>query len=172
MEELIKCPVCGSEATRETINCEKCNFPFKGTEKEKSQFIAKQIVNKGKIEDTQNSIKNARIILFIIAAMNIIVPFFLYFNKPFGIFSIALGIFIGMIFLVFGLLLKRQPFIYTLISLILLLVFYTLELVIDPSLLLRGILWKIIFITGLSFSLSSIVKSNKIMKESKFLQQR
>jgi hypothetical protein len=172
MDDLKKCPTCKIVYELQPDKCDNCGYPFSGTDKDKSHFVAHQVLKKGKISDTRDRIKNARIILFVIAGFNIIVPFFKYSDTDFGGVLIGLSILIGLIFLVFGILAKRKPFISILIPLVLLLVFYLLGFIVEPATLFRGILWKALFIGGLLYGLISIKESEKIKKESNHLAMR
>ena len=172
MDDLKKCPTCKTVYELQPDKCDNCGYPFSGTDMDKSHFVAHQVLKKGKISDTRDRIKNARIILFVIAGFNIIVPFFQYSNTDFGGVLIGLSILIGLIFLVFGILAKRKPFISLLIPLILLLVFYLLDFIVEPATLFRGMLWKALFIGGLLYGLISIKESEKIKKESNHLAMK
>jgi hypothetical protein len=169
METQIKCPTCKTEYAQQPETCWNCSYPFSGTDKEKSKFIAQQILKKGQISDTKDSIRKARIILFVIAAFSIVIPFIRYANVPFGSIMIVLSVFIGLIFLFFGFMAQKKPFISILIPLILLVLFYLIEFAIEPLSLFKGILWKALFVGGLVYSLINIRKSEKIKGESQHL---
>ncbi|QQS50991.1 MAG: hypothetical protein IPM71_15665 [Bacteroidota bacterium] len=171
MNEMIKCPTCKTEYEQQPDNCGNCGYPFSGTDKEKSHFVAHQILKKGKISDTKENIRNARIILFVIAAFNILLPILKYSEVTNGGVQIGIGIFIGFIFLFFGIIAKKKPFISILIPLILLIIFYALIAIIQPISLVQGVVWKVIFITGLVYSLITIKESDKIKKESSHLSK-
>ncbi len=172
MNELITCPTCKTNYETQPEKCNNCGYPFLGTDKEKSHFVAHQILKKGEISNTKDSIKKSRTILFVIAGFNIIVPFFRFNNHEYAGFMIGVSIFIGLIFLLFGFLAKKKPFISILIPLILLVSFYFIDALIEPATLIRGIIWKILFISGLVYSLISIKKSDRIRAESTFLASK
>lgn len=48
MDGLIKCPTCKTDYEVQPEKCNKCGYPFSATDKERSHFIAQQILNKGK----------------------------------------------------------------------------------------------------------------------------
>lgn len=169
MSELIKCPTCQTDYEIQPDKCNKCGYPFIGTDKEKSHFVAHQIMKKGKISDTKDSIKSTRTILFVIAGFNIVIPFFKFANAQYGGLMIGMSVFIGLIFLIFGFTANKKPFISILIPLILLILFYVLVAIIEPINLIRGIVWKILFIGSMIYSLISIIESEKIKKESEYL---
>ena len=98
MSEIIKCPTCKTEFEAAIDNCDSCGFPFAGTDKEKSVFIGQQIMKKGKISETKKSINQTRIVLFVIAAFYIIVPFLQYSNVQSATVLIALNVIVGLVF--------------------------------------------------------------------------
>lgn len=166
---MIKCPTCKTAFEQQPAKCENCGYPFSGTHDERAHFVAHHIMKKGKLSDTKDSIKQARIILFIIAGFNIIVPIFSYANAQSGWIVMEISMLIGILFLFFGIMAKKKPFVSLLIPLILLITAYLVNFLIEPISLLQGILWKVIFIGALVYSLVSIRESEKIIKESKYM---
>lgn len=172
MSDTTICPTCKAEYQQQPNVCHYCGYPFAGTEQEKSHFVAHQILKKGTISDTKDSIRNARTILFVIAGFNIVFPFFRFANTQFGGIMIAFSMLIGLVFLFFGFMAKRKPFISILIPFILLVVFYLLDLWLSPATFGRGIFWKVLFVGGLIYSLICIKKSDRIKTESSFLASK
>ena len=84
-----------------------------GTEKEKAVFIGQQILNKGAVTETKDRIKTARIILWIIGGVNILLAFFV--DPLLGRSTIITG----LIFIGFGFLTYKKPLISVVIPLIL-----------------------------------------------------
>ena len=166
MNEINTCKTCKTEYETMPEICSNCGFPFKGTDKEKSHFVAHQILKKNIIKTTKESIKKARTVLFLIGGFNILIPLFKYLNGQYDGIMLFLSIIIGLIFLLFGFTAKYKPFISILIPLSLLSIFYLLITIIDPTTLFNGIIWKFIFLGSMIYSLNSIIKSEKIKKES------
>lgn len=162
------CPNCSSTFDHDLSNCSKCGYPFSGTESERASFIAQQVIKVGDIDDAKKSVKNAKTILFVIGIINIASAFFL--GKD--IVSIGFGIIIGIIFIVFGFLVDKNPFRYLIIPLILLLMFYLIDAVIEPMSLVRGILWKIMYVTALVYGIVRVKRAEKIKSESEYLRQQ
>lgn len=172
MESTIICPTCKSNYENQPQICTKCGFPFNGTEKEKSLFIGQQILKKGNVNDTKDRIKLARVILWIIGGLNILTPFIFYNNNPAREVFIITGLVLGLIFIGFGFLTFKKPFISILIPLIILILFYTIAAIAEPITLFQGIVWKVVFLSGLIYSLISIIQAEKIKKESEYLKEQ
>lgn len=172
MENTTICPVCKTAFNEQPVNCSNCGFPFSGTEKEKSLFIGQQILKKRTVSDTKDKIKRARIILWIIGGMNLLAPFVAYANSPAQNVFIVAGIILGLIFIGFGFLAYKKPFISILIPLILLVLLHLAAAIADPSTLIKGIVLKVLFIGGLVYGLAGIIESEKIRKESEFMQKQ
>lgn len=172
MENTVVCPVCKTAFSEQPLNCNTCGFPFSGTEKEKSLFIGQQILKKRTVSDTKDKIKRARIILWIIGGMNLVAPFVAYANAPAQNVFIVAGIILGLIFIGFGFLAYKRPFISILIPLILLVLLHLAAAIADPSTLIKGIILKVLFIGGLVYGLAGIIESEKIRKESEFMQKQ
>ena len=172
MNEVHICPVCKAEYQELPEKCNRCGFPFNASELEKSHYIAHQILKEGNISDTKDNIMQSRIILLFIAVLNIVFPFITYYNSPNATVVIGFSVIIGLIFLVFAFTAKKIPFLSLLIPLVMLIIIYSIEFIIDPYLLLNGISWKLVYIIFLSYSLYRNHKSNKIKKESEYLSKK
>jgi hypothetical protein len=79
---------------------------------------------------------------------------------------------LGLIFIGFGFLAYKKPFISILIPLFLLILLHMLAAIVDPGTIFKGIVLKIVFISGLVFGLISIIESEKIRKESEFMKKQ
>lgn len=162
----MNCPTCKTEYQEAPSKCNNCGYPFSASEDEKSKFVAHQILKKSDISSTKDSVRTARGILFFIAAVNILMSFAMYMNYP---FLLVISLCIGMIFLFLAFAAKSKPFISIMSGLILLTLLYVLQILYIPEQMFNGIIWKILFLGGLVYSLISIKKAEKIKKESDYL---
>ena len=166
------CPTCKTEYDSQPDICGKCGFPFSGTDKEKSIFIGQQITKKGKITGTKDKIKRARSILWVIGALNIVLPFLIYQNDIDYDLYVITGFIIGFIFIGFGFLTLKKPFISILIPLIILILSYVFAVIENPISIFQGLILKVIFLTGLIYGLAGIIQSEKLRKESEFMKEQ
>ena len=116
----INCPNCKEDISQIAINCENCNFPVSGTEKEKSIFIGRQIANKSKIETAKESQGKVQKILYVIGAFQLFNAYRVYaisldFNS--ALFYIILGSILGL----FGFLSSKKPLIFLSLALLIML---------------------------------------------------
>lgn len=162
------CKNCKTEISDESPVCDFCNYPIKGTDKEQASFIAKQVMQKSDVEESIERLKKSRIILFIIGAFYLIVPF-----TPFMItdssFALIFSIILGLVFVGFAFLTYKKPLIAIGIPLGLTVLYYIILLLINPIYLWTGILWKIIVLMGLGYGFFSVRKSTRILKKNKYL---
>ena len=169
MENPIVCPTCKSNYEAKPETCPKCGFPFSGTDKEKSVFIGQQILKKGKIKDTTGFIKVAQIILWIVGGMNLLIAPLFFTGNPIVVIS---SVIIGVLFVGFGVLAYQRPFISILIPLIILLVNYTIEGIMNTDILAKGIILKFLFVAGLVFALIRILEAEHMKKENDFMKEQ
>ncbi len=172
MGEVLACPICKTEYESLPGKCSHCGYPFAGTDKEKSTFAAQQVLKQGQIDDAKDRIRQAQIVLFLIAAFNFVIPVLQYTNSKIDMLALILSCGIGLFFLIFGLLAKREPFMSILIPFILLIVSYILAAFANPATILSGIIWKVFFIGSLSYCLVRIKKAEKVKKESNYLASK
>jgi len=157
---MISCPACKLNYEAEPEVCTRCNYPFGGTGNEKSVFIGKLVIEKSLIEETAEKIKNARIILLLIGVLNIVLTFVTETNYMLS----------GLMFIGFGLLTYKKPFVAVLIPYVLLVLQYLIMGILYPHTILQGLLWKMIILTGLTLALVSIIRARKLRKKSEFLK--
>lgn len=162
------CPNCNSTFDNPIDNCTKCRYPFNGTDNEKSSFIAQQILKVGEIDDAKESITTAKRILFIIGGINIILPVFSSSTPT----VMVLSALIGLVFIVFGFIVQKNPFLFLVIPLSLLLLLYISDALIDPMTIMRGAISKVVFIMTLTYGIIRVKRAEKIKKESEYLGQQ
>ncbi len=104
-----QCPVCSHGVENPNEKCSSSGYPFSGTEKEKSIFIANQIMNKEHMLDTGKTTKQARFVLIVIGGLII---FSGNLTQQVNPFSIAISIGVGSIFFFGSLTKKRTVYFY------------------------------------------------------------
>lgn len=157
------CPACKKENAEIAIFCERCKFPFEGTEKEKAVHIGKFISKKGVSYDKDDSLKRSKLILGIIAALNLI---FLVLN--YRIIDVSGIIFTGLIIVTFSycaLTIEKHSFIKVLIPLLILVLINLLLLLVNPEIFLDGIIIRLVYIAALVYSLIMIRSHNNFKKK-------
>ncbi|MEW4922180.1 hypothetical protein [Algibacter sp. 2305UL17-15] len=166
----INCPNCKEEVSQVEIDCENCGFPLSGTDKEKSIFIGRQISNKAKIGDAKESQAKAKKILYVIGALQLANAFLVYGQtKSFddAIFYFVLAVLFG----VFAYLSPKKPILFLSLALALLLGYYAFLYFIDPELIFRGILWKIVFVSFLVYGIWNANEERELKKKHSFLNK-
>ena len=161
----IICPACKNINNADTLFCDKCEFPFQGSEKEKSIHIGRFINKRGVVFDANDSIRKSQNILFLVIGLyvlGLVINFeFLLDNKIFLVFDILIIISFG----VCAFMLKRAPVLFTTIPLIILIALYVSNFIIDPRSILNGIIMKVIIIGTLVYSIYLHISSNKFKKK-------
>lgn len=164
MEQQI-CPACKHEHIIGEAICRICKFPFNGTEKEKSIHIGRFISKKGVIEDSKNSLDKSRNWLFFVAALNILGIIINHKLVFYNIIVAAVTLAIPLIIITSALLLKKSPIVFLSIPLVLMLIVYTLELILEPSSWYRGIILKVFIIGLLCYSIYNYIVSKRFKKQ-------
>lgn len=162
------CRICKTDGDDLDAFCKVCNYPLKGTKQEQASFGAKFIIQKGDIKDSFEYLKKARILLFILGAIMIIMPLLPFFYSPNKIVLI-INIVIGLFFIGCGVLSIKKPKMGLLIPLITVMSYYLLLLIFSPYDLWTGILWKTIIVVILSYGYFSVRKADKILKKYKYI---
>lgn len=172
MEKII-CPLCKKEYETIQMNCSGCGYPFTATEKEKSVFIAQQIIKKNSIKDTKDRVKTVRIMLWFLGQLFIINLISDLIHNDIDLFNILGLLIMGLFFLFCGFLSYKYPLHSILLPLIILTVFHlTTILLLDVSTFLHLLLPKIVIHVFLIIGLIFVIKAEKLKKESLFLSNQ
>ena len=160
----ITCPACKNQIEQSEV-CPLCAFPFNGTEMEKAKHIGRFINKKGVIVDSADSLKVSRNFILVAAGFFFIgfVVNFEFLVQSLLLFFIELGVIV--ILLGCALLLKHKPLLFLSIPLALLLMIYIFQLWIDEMMFLRGIIFKVLILGSLIYSMYLHLTSNKFKRK-------
>ena len=108
MTDDFKCSYCKNPIKESDEFCPSCKFPLKGTEKEKSIFIGQQILKKDTIKKAIGARKFAKYIMIFIGLWYVLYPMINLFSNNYTIGDL-IQLFIGLIFIVLGLISNKTP---------------------------------------------------------------
>ncbi len=163
--EIKTCPACKNENNIEVNFCELCDFPFEGSEKEKSIHIGKFIGKKGIIIDSEDSLTKSRNLLLIAAGFYLVGSIINYPLLLEYLILLIVNVIIILVITTSALLLKKAPLLFLIIPLTLLLIIYISNFIINPDTLLNGIIFKVLILGSLVYSLYNYVASKKFKKK-------
>ncbi len=166
--EILYCENCNAEVSPVEVHCERCGFPLAGTEKEKAIFIGRQTVDQSTLSEASQYQKRSSIILYIVGGLQIFAGILSYMNNEFML-ELLIYLFIGLAFIVFGILARKKPVLFIGLGLSFLLGLYIMDVIYDPSTLGRGIIWKMILVGTLVYGLISSIKERNIRKRNRSL---
>ena len=165
----LTCDNCKVEVSPVEIHCENCGYPLAGTEKEKALFIGRQIANKSTIREAGRLQRRSSYILYAIGGLQIFSAVYSYMQIQ-ELIILIITVMIGAAFIAFGYFSTKKPILFVSLGLGLILFLYTLDYIFDPNALFRGILWKIIIISTLIYTLVNSFEEQKIKKSNKSLK--
>ena len=162
------CSFCKESIESESVFCLNCGYPENGTEKDVAQFYGRRAMQKNKNIDAEEKIKSARTTLYVIAGATLVFGLIFYFSNK-DLFTLATNFVVFFIYLLLASWSTKKPLMALLLGLLLYLTTIILSAIVDPSSLVRGVLWKVIIIFYLGkgiYSASSIkdVKPSTIKK--------
>ncbi len=164
MNEVI-CPACKKQFPGQVGVCSRCNYPFNGTEKERGVHIGTFITQKGVIMDADIFLEKSQLLLYAVAGLNILMLFMYGSEQILVPLHITINIIISVIVFLCGYHLRKKPIWFSLIPLILLPAVYTLNYLMDPDTLVRGLEMKIALIGSLLYSMYLIKSAEKFKKD-------
>ena len=165
MEES-KCSYCHETVSQVEVHCESCGFPLAGTDKEKAIWIGRQTMRKSKVARSEKMIGKTRIILYILAGLQILNAILVY-VKFSSVVDVIFYLVIAALLATFGYLSPKKPILFVSLALCVMLGYYFLLYLADPMLLFQGILWKCAIIMALLYTLYDAVESNNLKKKYK-----
>jgi hypothetical protein len=141
----MKCYCCKSDCNESDSFCGTCGYPLKGTQEEQKKFSVNYSANRYEKEIILKQVRDARIVLFVIAAFTVIQGFIQYYKQASGmlliISLIMAGIYTGLAFWA-----RYKAFAAIFTGLLIYLSIIILNAVFVPMSILSGIILKIIFI--------------------------
>lgn len=162
------CKNCQSEVIESQNDCSTCQFPIGGSEKEQATFIAKQVMLKSDVEYSINSLKNAQKVLLVLGVVYLTLPNIKVFTTGLSVETV-INVIISIFFFVFASLVFKRPKLALALPLIIIVSYYLVLMLIDPLLLLTGMLWKALILGGLGYGFYSVIRSDKILKENPYI---
>lgn len=159
------CPACKTETTNNEAFCSTCNFPYTGTDKEKAIHIGQFIKQKGVITDSGSSIERSQKILYIVSLINLLLIMYNFLWLKFPITLLLPDTIVAIILTFCAYKIHSNPLLFIIIPLTLLIVIYTINYFIDPYLIIRGILFKLIILGSLIYSIYMIYNAKQFKKK-------
>ncbi len=145
MQVSLECSKCNSNLKEEDIFCPNCGYPENADQKEKDKYAYRIKLKSDVVQDAKKKLKNVKILLYVIAGINFLIGIYYLSNEMTfadGIGSLISGfIFLGCVFWV-----NKQPLTGILAAFIFWIILQLSVIFIDPSLLFRGIIIKIVII--------------------------
>ncbi len=169
--DLSKCYYCKSTGLKETDKfCPNCAFPQRGTQGEMKKFLW-NIRNKKKLlEDQRKAINKARNILYILAGLNLLLGILMgiVLMKDASVFIAC--VICAIVYALLGLWSTKNPFPAILTGFFFFIVIITLNAIVDPSTIMKGIIWKGIIIYGFVYGYKGVKKAEELEKELKSIK--
>lgn len=166
MEKII-CPACKKEYTEALNNCDNCDFPFNGTEKERAVHIGRFINKKGVLIDSDTTITKIQKLFYGIAGFNIMLLVIHLLLGSLYIINSFLDFIFFAIFLICGIFIRKRPLVFTITPLVFMIGINALYYLIDPQIALRGILYKITIVGCILYSIYIVLKARGFEKKYK-----
>jgi len=144
----LKCYCCKAEYNETDSFCGSCGYPFNASEEEQKQFSIKYTVTKFGKDGVENKIKEARIILYVIASFTVLQGIILYASNE-NMVALIINLAIAALFACFGFWSKKNPFAATFSGVLVYMAMIILMTIIDPLSIAKGIIMKVLFSAAL-----------------------
>jgi len=168
LETVLTCDNCTIEISPVQVTCENCGYPLAGNQKEKTAFIRQQISHKTTIRRAGKFQRRSSYILYVIGAFQIVTGGLSYKNynmrEEFIVYAL-----IGLLFMFFGYFSSKKPLLFIGLGLALILLLYITDMILDASSVSKGILWKIMILGTLSYTLIVSFEEQKKKRKNKTL---
>jgi len=166
------CYYCNSTGLDERIKfCPNCRFPQRGTQIEMKLFFNAVRKKKQLLADKKKSINKARYLLYILAGLNLIVGIVLSVTEDSGIVYLIGGLISAGIYLGLGIWSDKKPFAAILSGLFVYIVFNVINAIDDPHTIYKGLLLKLIIISGFIYGYKGVKDSESLEKELSALKE-
>ena len=145
----MRCYCCKSEYSASDKFCGKCGYPLQGTEEEQKKFSVNYVLNDFEIDVVKNRIKEARIILFVLASFTAIFGLVsLFSNSDTSITLFVVNLILAGIYAGLGFWAIKKAFAAILTGGLIYVSIILLTAFVSPVTIFQGIIFKVIFIAA------------------------
>ncbi|HEY3404083.1 MAG TPA: hypothetical protein VGK59_11885 [Ohtaekwangia sp.] len=157
------CDNCNAQVSTEKF-CTRCGFPVNGTEDEKTQYKGKVMNTRLSLKEAQDKIDKAKLIIYVLAGFTFI------FGLVAGLVNddmptMVVNMVICVLYIILAFWASTNPFGAILTCFIIYITLQIVNAIVEPSTLISGILWKVIFIGAFVKGIQSASEAQKLMKE-------
>lgn len=166
IDDLSICEYCNSKGLSETEKyCPICGFPQRGTQNEMKKFIWNMHNKKELLDEHKKAINKARVILYILAGLNITIGLVVGFISNFDLTIIISGSLAAVIYFALAEWCRTNPFPAILSGFFVYIVFNVIAAINNPSSLYEGAFLKIFVIAAFVYGYKGVIDSKKLEKE-------
>ena len=161
------CSKCSETLELTSVFCGHCGYPENGSEKDVLKYKRHLIIWTNQLEGAKKKVKNARITLFILAGICILIGagFALFSDNDEMLIIGITNIIIGTIYGGLGMWSQEKPVGAIVTALIIYGTIILLSALADPATLMHGIILKVLVIAALVKGLMSASEGKQIMDE-------
>jgi len=141
----IKCYCCHSAYNEDDKYCGNCGYPLQGTQEEQKKFVVNYNMTKIEKSTAIGNIKEARTILFVIAAFTVVSAFIIY-SRDSSTLLLFINLFLAAIYALLGFWANYKAFAAILTGGLIYVSIILLSAFLDPMTIIQGIIFKVIFI--------------------------
>lgn len=156
-----KCALCRKEVPISEIFCSNCGYPANGTEPQKLKYKQQRAARKAELQNVKKKVNRSAVVLFIIGALNTLMGMLIAEDD----ITLIVYIIIGAIFIGIGFWVYKAPLPAALTGLIFYITLIVLSAILDPMSLVKGILWKVLIVSSLIYSISNAKLVKKMEEE-------
>lgn len=168
VEVVTNCKCCNASVQENDQFCQSCGFPLKGTQEEQDNFIYNRNYKHLELEGLNKKIKSAGTTLYVLSGLFIVYGLIMFAvnsgNDSSSPLLITNGI-LSIIFLLLGFWSKSKPVAAIISGLSLYALIQILNVIVEPTSILKGIIIKIAIIAYLIKGLQSAFEAEKIRKQ-------
>lgn len=140
------CENCSQITLNDDTYCSNCGFPQNGDNKEKAKFKYGVKLKKEALSEAEGKLKKVKIMLYILAGLNVAVGLF-WLRSDFTFWDGISGLISGVVFIACAIWVNKQPLIGVLVAMIFYVLLQLSVVIVDPMLLLKGVILKVVVIS-------------------------
>lgn len=164
---IVNCPACFDQVNQASY-CTSCGYPIQGTAEEQQNFIDQRYAMQIDLDEYEKKIKRAKNYLFFLSAVCLIWAFIGYHN---GVdlatknALLAINVILSTLFLVLAVWSKAKPTAALISGLVLYVIINVVNLVADPTTIIKGIIFKILIIAYFIKAINAAIAAEKLRKD-------
>lgn len=165
------CPACFVAITPDSVFCDGCGYPHKGTDEEQTFFMSERNARALDLEEQDKKISKATSALKWVGGLTAVYGFVLYLMPGLETDKstiLVVNLLLGVIYFCLGIWGQQKPMAAIVTGFSLYVIVQILSAIVEPESMIKGIILKVIIVVIFVKGINAVIEAERIKKEHNF----